>query len=44
MMTVRRKANNAGSKQKEYKLVEKVMEYLIVRNELGSHDKNKYPR
>ena len=44
MMTVRRKANNAGSKQKEYKLVEKVIEYLIVRNELGSHDKNKYPR
>jgi len=44
MMTVRRKANNVGPKQKEYKIIEKVMDYLIDKNSLGDHDNNKYPR
>ncbi|MFT6909984.1 MAG: hypothetical protein ACJAS1_006712 [Oleiphilaceae bacterium] len=42
MMTVRRKAHNAGHKQKEYKLIEKVMNYIIENNELQSFDTNKF--
>jgi len=42
MMTVRKKANNIGPKQKEYKLIEKVMLYIIKNNKLESFDKNKY--
>ena len=43
MMTVRRKANNVGPKQKEYKIIEKVMDFVIEQNNLNIHDKNKYP-
>ncbi len=44
MMTVRRKANSDGPKQKEYKLIEKVMGYVIEQNSLDAHDKNKCVR
>lgn len=44
MMTVRKKANNVGPKQKEYQVIEKVMAYLIEKYSLASYDKNKYYR
>ncbi|MBH0028633.1 hypothetical protein I6F53_16805 [Pseudoalteromonas sp. SWN29] len=44
MMTVRRKSNSVGPKQKEYKIIEKVMAYLIENNSLFDFDKNKHPR
>lgn len=42
MMTVRRKAINVGPKQKEYQLIEQVMEYIIREYQLEAFDNNKY--
>jgi hypothetical protein len=42
MMTVRRKARNVGPKQKEYKLIELAMEYVIREYQLEGFDNNKH--
>ncbi|WP_057833231.1 hypothetical protein [Colwellia sp. TT2012] len=42
MMTVRRKANAMGRKQKEFQIIEKAMEYIITNSKLECFDNNKY--
>uniref|UniRef100_UPI003B968D67 hypothetical protein n=1 Tax=Photobacterium leiognathi TaxID=553611 RepID=UPI003B968D67 len=44
MMMVRRKATNIGPKQKEYRLIEKVMNYIIKQHGLDRFDTNKHQK
>jgi dTDP-D-glucose 4,6-dehydratase len=42
MMAVRKKANAIGPKQKEYQLIEKAINYIIISYGLECFDKNKH--